>query len=456
MQKRGSRAMVESGQGDEGDRKSLGALRPHQATTAVEESSTSVGPTLEEVLEASNLKDAWMQVKRNRGSAGVDRMTIAEAERWLEEHESVVTDRVRTETYRPAPVRRVDIPKPDGGTRTLGVPTVIDRWFQQAVARVLSRWFDPTFSESSYGFRPNRSAHQAVEAAKEYIAQGRRWVVDLDLEKFFDRVNHDVLMERLARRIADKRLLRLIRLWLSAGMMDADGVVHDRTEGTPQGGPLSPVLANVLLDELDKKLERAGHTFCRYADDVNVYVRSRRAGERVLAWMSHFLDSTLRLKVNEAKSAVDRPWKRTFLGFSFTSGKVPKIRMAKTSLQRMRERVRRITSRRRGVSVPRIIDELNRYLRGWFGYYRLAETPSVFRDLDGWIRRRLRCFVLKKWKKARAIRRNLRALGVAEGSLTRGYSSWWPMSRHKSINQALGQTWFKQQGLLTLTTATNA
>lgn len=332
----------------------------------------------------------------------------------------------------------------------LGIPTVLDRVIQQAIVIVLTPVIDPTFSESSYGFRPGRSGRDAVRQARQFVTEGHRWVVDLDLSKFFDRVNHDILMERLSRRIKDKPLLRLIRKYLEAGMM-ADGVVVRREEGTPQGGPLSPLLANVLLDEWDKLLESRGHRFCRYADDCNIYVKSRQSGERVMSWCVRFLERRLRLQVNTEKSAVDRPWYRKFLGMSVTSGRQPKLRIASKSVERFKERVRGITSRRRGISVTRMIEELNRYIRGWFGYFRMTETPSVLEELDGWTRRRIRCFMLKQWKAGRGRGRALRRLGVREASHISGSRKGpWRLSQTKQTHAGLNLKWFEEQGLFSL------
>ncbi len=377
-------------------------------------------------------------------------MTVDEFPAWFREHKQQVRAAILSGEYQPSPVRRVDIPKPDGGTRTLGVPTVLDRLIQQAIVLVLTPRIDPTFSPHSYGYRPGRSAHQAVHQARAYVAEGRRWVVDLDLSKFFDRVNHDILMERLSRRIGDKRLLRLIRAYLAAGLL-SDGVVIDRHEGTPQGGPLSPLLANVLLDEWDQQLTNRGHAFCRYADDCNIYVRSRRAGERVLAWCRKFLADRLRLRLNEEKSAVDRPWRRTFLGLSVTHGKQPKLRIAGEAVQRMQTRVREITSRKRGISLGRMVEELNRYLRGWLGYFRVAETPSRFEELDGWIRRRLRCFLLKQWRPGRGRGRALQRRGVKDPQyIARSHKGPWRLAKTHQLNQGYGSAYFRQQGLIEL------
>jgi len=396
------------------------------------------------------MQRAWQQVRRNKGSAGVDGMTIEAAAPWLREHWQSVKADVLSGRYVPQPVRRVDIPKPDGSKRMLGVPTVLDRLLQQAIAQVLQPVFDPTFSESSYGFRPGRSAHQAVKAAKGYIADGRDWVVDMDLSKFFDRVNHDILMSRLARKVQDKRVLKLIRGWLESGMM-CSGVVTSRQEGTPQGGPLSPLLANILLDELDKRLERAGHRFCRYADDCNVYVRSRRAGERVMRWMRRFLEEELKLKVNEAKSAVARPEDRKFLGFTFYRGKRKvKVQAAKASWHRFKQRVRQLTARRQGISLESMIGKLNRYLQGWIGYYRISETPQEMRQADAWIRRRLRCFLLRQWKRPKTRAAKLHQLGGRDTWQIISSKGLWRLSRTKATNSGLKNAFFREKGLVSL------
>lgn len=394
---------------------------------------------------------AWQQVRRNGGAPGVDGMRVDAFEKWNAEH----GDRVRREllggTYEPQPVRRVEIPKPGGGVRLLGVPTVLDRVIQQALVIVLTPILDPTFSESSHGFRPGCSAHGAVAEAKRYVADGNRWVVDIDLSKFFDRVNHDVLADRLWKRLGDGPVVSLIRRYLRAGVM-LHGVVVERREGTPQGGPLSPLLSNVLLDEWDRELERRGHRFVRYADDCNIYVRSKRAGERVLASCRAFLERRLRLKVNEEKSAVARPWDRQFLGYSVTNGKKPKQRLAPRSVTRLKERVREITTRSRGVSLGQMLGELTRYLRGWSGYYRRIETPSVLEALDSWIRRRVRCFLLKQWRPGVVRRRALRRLGVNDGwKLAGSRKGPWRVSRSRVASAALPIGYLEQRGLLSLT-----
>ncbi len=423
-----------------------------QAVSALKSCTETTGSSLfDEVLRRETLNRAWMQVRANKGALGVDGVTIDDFLAWMREHKESVLAALRDGSYRPSPVRRVDIPKPGGGTRMLGVPTVLDRVIQQAIVIVLTPILDPTFSSSSYGFRPKKSAHDAVRQAREFVREGHRWVVDLDLSKFFDRVNHDILMGRLARRITDKRLLRLIRRYLQVGMM-SHGVVTEREEGTPQGGPLSPLLANVLLDDWDQQLEVRGHKFCRYADDCNIYVKSKRAGERVMSWCVAFLEGRLRLKVNADKSAVDRPWNRKFLGLSVTNGKQPKVRIAPQSRQRFEDRVREITSRRRGISIERMVRELNRYLQGWFGYFRLSETPSVLEDLDGWIRRRLRCFLLKQWKPGRGRRKALTRLGAPDPWLISGSRKGpWRLSKTKAVHMGLDTSYFTKLGLFNLT-----
>ena len=352
---------------------------------------------MEAVVEANNMRRALKRVKSNKGSAGIDGMSVAELTAYLMLHWRAIRASLLEGKYSPAPVRRVDIPKPGGGMRQLGIPTVLDRLIQQAIHQILEPLYDPGFSESSYGFRPNRSAHQALKTARKHVASGKRWVVDLDLEKFFDRVNHDILMSRLAKRIGDKRLLKLIRRYLEAGIL-TDGVVISRVEGTPQGGPLSPLLANILLDDFDKELEKRGHTFCRYADDCNIYVASRRAAERVMASIVTFLETKLKLKVNRAKSAVARPNERKFLGMRIVGGNKAYISLAPKSLLRLKTTIRRITKRNRGISLAQLLRELNQSTMGWVNYFALARINSFCRVLDSWIRRRLRCFIWKQWK----------------------------------------------------------
>lgn len=380
-----------------------GLRSEHQARAACDEDVGEGTPKLmEEVLRRENMMKAYKRVVRNKGAPGVDGVTVGELGAYCREHWERIREELLSGKYQPQPVRCVNIPKPGGkGMRMLGIPSTIDRLIQQATLQVLQPIFDPTFSESSYGFRPKRSAHQALHKAREHISAGYRWVVDLDLEKFFDRVNHDVLMARVARRVKDKDVLRLIRRFLQAGIMEG-GVASPRTEGTPQGGPLSPLLSNVLLDELDKELEKRGHRFARFADDCNVYVRSKAAGERVLGSLERFLSQRLRLKVNREKSAVDRPWKRKFLGYSVTSHFSPKLKVAPMSVKRLKAKLRPIFRRGRGNNLQYLIQrELNPILRGWAVYFRLSGVKASFSELDMWIRRKLRCIVWRHWKNSR-------------------------------------------------------
>ncbi|WP_342471290.1 group II intron reverse transcriptase/maturase [Ureibacillus sp. FSL K6-3587] len=407
---------------------------------------------LNQILSRENMLQALKRVEQNKGSHGVDMMPVQNLRQHIVENWLSIKEAILKGTYEPMPVRRVEIPKPDGGVRLLGIPTVTDRLIQQAIAQVLSKVYDPTFSENSYGFRPNRSAHDAVRKAKEYIRDGHRWVVDMDLEKFFDKVNHDRLMGTLAKRIQDKPLLKLIRKYLQSGVM-INGVVSSTLEGTPQGGPLSPLLSNIVLDELDKELERRGHKFVRYADDCNIYVKSKRAGLRTMASIQRFIEGKLRLKVNEKKSAVDRPWKRKFLGFSFTYHKEPKVRIAKESLKRMKNKVREITSRKMPYPMEYRIQKLNQYLMGWCGYFALADTKSIFLELDKWIRRRLRMCLWKNWKKPKTKMRNLIQLGVPqwqayEWGNTR--KSYWRISKSPILHRTLGNSYWRNQGLKSL------
>lgn len=409
--------------------------------------------TMEAVVARENMLRAWRQVERNKGAAGVDGLEVKDALAHLRGHWEGIKASLLEGNYEPQNVRRVDIPKEGGGTRMLGVPTVTDRLIQQAVLQILTPVFDPDFSRSSYGFRPGRSAHEAVQAAKEHIRAGHDWVVDLDLSKFFDRVHHDILMSRVEKRVRDKRLLKLIRGWLTAGMMQ-DGVVQERGEGTPQGGPISPLLANIMLDDLDKRLEATGHRFCRYADDCNVYVRSKRAGERVMTWMRRYLEGKLRLLVNEEKSAVDRPENRKFLGFSFQRGRKVKVRVAGKSWVRFKEKVRNLTQRSRGCSLKAMISRLNVYLIGWRGYFRLAELPGEMEEADAWIRRRLRCFVLRQWKRPRTRACELHRLGAHEAWTMAGSSKGvWCLSKTKAAHSGLKNEFFTGLGLASLAEA---
>jgi group II intron reverse transcriptase/maturase len=376
-------------------------------------------------------------------------MTVGELPDWLRENWPRVREQLLAGTYQPQPVLRQEIPKSGGGVRELGIPTVLDRFIQQALLQVLQPRIDPSFSEHSYGFRPGRRAHDAVVAAQRYIQEGRRWVVDLDLEKFFDRVHHDVLMDRLSRRIADRTVLRLIRRYLEAGVM-VHGVKVERHEGTPQGGPLSPLLANVLLDEVDQELHRRGHAFVRYADDCNVYVRSRRAGERVMAWLVHAY-GRLRLRINPAKSAVARAWERSFLGFAFWVGPGRRVhrRVAPEALGAMKDRVRSLTRRTRGRSLEQVAGDLRGYLPGWKAYFRLADTPGIFRDLDQWIRHRLRALQLKQWKRGRTVFRELRARGMSARTAAQVAANarrWWRNSA-MAIHIALPNKLFDELGV---------
>jgi len=404
---------------------------------------------MERVCERTNLQAALKRVRKNKGSAGIDGMTVDELPEHLKTHWPALREQLLAGTYQPSPVRRHAIPKRGGGVRELGIPTVVDRFIQQAILQVLGPRFDPTFSQHSYGFRPRRSAHDAVVQAQRFVNEGRRFVVDVDLEKFFDRVNHDVLMGRLAKRIEDERLLGLIRRYLEAGMM-ANGVATERHEGTPQGGPLSPLLANVLLDEVDKELERRGHAFVRYADDCNVYVRSRRAGERVLGLLRR-LYANLRLRVNEAKSAVDRAWNRKLLGYSFWSGRGGEVkrRVAPKALETMKDRVRELTRRTRSQSIARVAQDLRSYLTGWKNYFRLADTNNVFRELDEWIRHRLRALHLKHWRRGPTIYRELRARGLSERGAARAAINgrrWWKNSA-QLVHIAFPIHYFDQLGI---------
>jgi len=394
---------------------------------------------IEAVVTAANMRRAMKRVQANKGSPGVDGMTVQELPAYLVREWPRLREELLEGRYRPQPVRRVDIPKPDGGKRELGIPTVVDRLIQQAILQVLDPLYDPTFSPHSYGFRVGKSAHQALEQARVYVASGRGWVVDIDLEKFFDRVNHDLLMGRLARRIADKRLLKLIRCYLEAGVL-LNGVVVERWEGTPQGGPLSPLLANILLDEMDKELERRGHCFCRYADDCNIYVQSQRAGERVMESVSRLLEKKLRLKVNRAKSAVGRPSGREFLGYRIINTAKARLSITPASLKRAKDTIRRITKRNRGVSFERVLKELGTFTDGWVGYFWRARTPSVFHELDEWIRRRLRCYQWKLWKKTHNRARQLLKAGIgrylAWGAAYDG-PGYWRVAGCPAMTQAL-------------------
>lgn len=407
---------------------------------------------MEEIISRGNLKKAYNRVVSNKGAAGVDGMTTGR----LKEHLIREWPRIREELlggrYQPQPVRKVEIPKPGGGMRMLGIPTVLDRLIQQAMYQELGPLFEPGFSASSYGFRPGKSAHHAVKAARSHVASGLRWVVDIDLARFFDRVNHDILMSRLARKVKDKRVLLLVRRYLQAGLFEG-GVISARTEGTPQGGPLSPLLSNILLDELDKELERRGHSFCRYADDANVYVRTERSGERVMSSLTKFLETRLKLTVNQGKSAVDRPWNRQFLGYGMTNHRTPQIKVGGKSLDRLKSKLREFSRRGRGKKVKRVIEELTPVLRGWSNYFKLAQVKKPFEELDQWLRRKLRCTIWRQWKRPATRVRKLMQRGLSEErarkSAGNGRGPWWN-SGASHMNQAFDRSYFTKLGLFSL------
>ncbi len=438
----------EGGSRSEAPRASSGGTESPVASCRAESPEISER-LMEEVLERGNCKQALARVKANKGSPGVDGMRVCDLTGYLKEHWPVIREQLLSGTYAPQPVKRVEIPKPDGGVRELGIPTVLDRFIQQAVMQVLQRKWDRTFSDHSFGFRPRRSAHQAVEQAQQYIAEGYRFVVDLDLEKFFDRVNHDKLMAKIAERVGDKRVLKLIRAYLRTGVME-NGLVSPVDEGTPQGGPLSPLLSNIVLDELDRELERRGLRFCRYADDSNIYVRSRRAGERVMERISRFITQKLKLKVNRQKSAVARPWERKFLGFSFTRDRAPKRRIAPKAYERFCERVREITRRGRGVSIEKMAEELTCYLRGWIGYFGKCQTPSVLQSLEEWVRRRLRSAIWKQWKRGPVRFAELRKRGVGRQLAAKTAGSPhgpWRLANSPALSIALPKAYFDALGI---------
>ena len=430
----------------------LNVQRSGEAQSAVsgDERTGSGCGLMELVVERDNLKRALKRVRQNKGGPGIDGMRVEDLSEYLRENWEGIRRRLLAGTHQPSPVRRQEIPKSGGGKRQLGIPTVLDRFIQQAILQVLQPRFDPTFSQHSHGFRPGRRAHDAVREAQRYIQDGRRWVVDVDLERFFDRVNHDVLMGRLARRIHDRRLLGIIRRYLEAGVM-VNGVVTERHMGTPQGGPLSPLLANVLLDEVDQELERRGHAFVRYADDCNVYVRSKRAGKRVMKTLRR-LYAKLRLRVNEEKSAVARVWDRQFLGYSFwvATGKVVKRRVSAKALVKFKGRIRQITSRIGGRSLEQVAKELRSYMLGWSSYFGLADTPGVFHSLDQWIHRRLRALQLKQWKRGTTAYRALRARGLAQhaaAKAARFTRSWWHVAAHPALHMALPVRYLEELGV---------
>lgn len=429
---------------------------PGEPSVAARRDNSSLEETqlMEAVVESKNMTKALHRVERNKGSAGIDNMEAEELRSYLKEQWPGIKETLLAGRYKPNPVRRVEIPKPEGrGKRMLGIPTVLDRLIQQALHQVLSPIFEPVFSESSYGFRPERSAQMAVKQAQEYVSQGRRWVVDVDLEKFFDRVNHDMLMARVARKVKDKRVLLLIRKYLQAGIM-VGGLTTVRREGTPQGGPLSPLLSNVLLDDLDKELERRGHKFCRYADDCNIYVRTEKAGMRVLESITRYLERKLKLKVNRDKSKVTRPWRSKYLGYSMTVHKKPKLKAAVESIKRLKKKLKIEFRKGRGQNLKRFIEaELNLTLRGWINYFQLSEVKEVFEELDGWIRRRLRCIIWRQWKRPKTRYKKLRARGLTEEqarkSAGNGRGAWWN-SGAPHMNEAFPKRYFDSLGLVPL------
>jgi RNA-directed DNA polymerase len=407
---------------------------------------------MEAAVERSNMLCAYERVVKNQGASGVDGRTVAELKPWLQAHWAKVRQALLAGEYMPAAVRKVDIPKPQGGVRTLGIPTVLDRLIQQALNQVLQPLFDPEFSSSSYGFRTGRNAHQAVQAARGYVGEGRRWVVDLDLEKFFDRVNHDVLMARVGRKVKDERVRKLIRRYLEAGLMEG-GVASARSEGTPQGGPLSPLLSNILLDDLDRELEKRGHRFCRYADDCNIYVGCKRSGQRVMQAITAFLERRLKLQVNATKSAVARPWERKFLGYSMTRHRIPKLKIAQPSRERLAKKVCQTLQAARGQSLKQTIARLNPVLRGWVVYFRLTEIKGVLEDFDGWIRHKLRTQLWRQWKRVYTRAHNLMRAGLgrvqAWQSATNGHGPWWNGGA-PHMHLAYPKSWFDRMGLVSL------
>ncbi|HCG00477.1 MAG TPA: group II intron reverse transcriptase/maturase [Chloroflexi bacterium] len=435
------------------DRMSSTAVPGAEVGTAANGQTKAEGlRQMDAVVERSNLWRAYERVMRNKGAAGVDGLTVFDFKQWLQQHWPSVKAALLAGDYIPNAIRKVEIPKPNGGVRTLGIPTVLDRLIQQALLQVLQPEFEPEFSEHSYGFRPGRNAWQAVQRAQGYIKEGRRWVVDLDLEKFFDRVNHDILMSRIARKVKDERVLKLVRRYLEAGMM-SDGVVSARMEGTPQGGPLSPLLSNILLTDLDRELERRGHRFCRYADDCNIYVGSEVAGQHAMASITDYLERKLRLRVNREKSAVARPWKRKFLGYSFTWHKQVRLKIADSSVKRLKDKVRDIVVGNASRKLDAAIAELNPVLRGWTSYFRLTETKRVLEDLDSWIRRKLRCLLWRQWKRPATRNKRLQARGLdgtrAWKSASNGRGPWWNAGA-SHMNAAYPKRLFDALGLVSL------
>lgn len=430
------------------------AMRGFEAQLAIgandSESLAVTEHLMEEMLEKENVIGAVERVMENKGAAGIDGMTVDKLPAYLAANWKSLRQELLQGTYAPQAVKRVEIPKATGGMRQLGIPCVVDRFIQQALQQVLQKYWDSQFSQYSYGFRPGKSQHQAIKQAQEYVSSGLRYVVDFDLEKFFDRVNHDILMGRIAKRVADKRVLKLIRAFLNSGMLE-DGLARPTEEGVPQGGPLSPILSNLLLDDLDQELEKRGLRFVRYADDCNVYVASMRAGERVMKSVTMFLDKRLRLKVNEAKSGVGRPWDRKFLGFTFTRQKQPRRRIAPAALHRVKERIREMTIRKRGNTLKQVIGELASYLRGWLNYFGYCETPSVLRELEGWMRHKLRCLVWKRWKRGTTRYKRLREMGLSQRQAQLGAGNGsrgpWRMGACPPMQNALSNAYFRSLGL---------
>ena len=449
-QQRGQRGLPH-GPGGEGGTRPGGCVARQVSAAKVPSPALATENLMEQVSSAVNLRHAYKRVRANGGAPGIDAMSVEALQDWLEVNQVSLAASLRDGSYRPAPVRGVAIPKPGGGVRQLGIPTVVDRLVQQAILQVLDPWLDPTFSASSYGFRPKRSTHQALRQAAQYVAEGYGVVVDIDLEQFFDRVNHDLLMARLVRHVRDTRLLGLIRRFLQAGLL-CHGVSIERYEGTPQGGPLSPLLANLLLDDLDKELEQRGHRFCRYADDCNIYVRTSVAGARVIRSVTRFLEQRLKLKVNEQKSAVARVDERTFLGYRLREDGT--LAVAFPSLARVKAKIRQITRRTRGVSLERVIRDLNAALPGWVAYFKYEKYVSVFRALDQGVRRRLRCYVLKQKKRPYTVARYLQSLGVPVQRAWSGACQcqrWWRASQHPAVKEGMDLAWFRAQGLCSLT-----
>lgn len=410
------------------------------------------GGLMEAIISRGNMMAAYYRVMRNKGAPGVDDMLVGDLKAHLQETWPHIREELLAGRYVPQPVLKVEIPKPGGGRRMLGIPTVIDRLIQQAVHQVLSPMFDPDFSDHSYGFRPGRSAHQAIKAARQYVEEGRRWVVDIDLEKFFDRVNHDILLSLVKRKVKDRRVLKLIDSYLKAGLFEG-GVTTPRQEGTPQGGPLSPLLSNILLDELDKELERRGHAFCRYADDCNIYVATRRSGDRVMASVTRYLSERLKLTVNQAKSAVDRPWRRIFLGYSMSWYPKLSLRVGAKAVLQLKDTVRKICSMGQGWNISRTIKEMNPKLRGWMNYFRHAVGESLFKELDGWLRRRLRCILWRQWKRAYTRAKNLKKLGLsgdAAWRFVRQQRGPWASVGTNVMNRVLNIAYFENLGLISL------